>query len=246
MEYILNNLKTHFPLLPQKALMMIYEARFERSRMLMHKGIHVELHWLIEAKVRLAGDFSYSFIAYMPSLGMLPVNREDKIQFVKDGLSKDSGKDEGFEEAAKNLGKMLAKKKIHLVYRGGNLGLIGCVSKTAHDGESQVLGIIPKALATCDIIGDTVGEVKIVSSMHKRNVEMLDNADAFIVLPSGLGTLDELFEGFISPLARRILVTASTSRQLIEQLEVFVPQYDHETSQLDWSIDECSKRRRLD
>ena len=193
-----------------------------------------------------------------------------------------SGKDEGFEEAATNLGKVLAEKRIHLVYGGGNLGLMGCVSKAAHEGGSQVLGIIPKALATCDIIGDTVGEVKIVSSMHERKAEMLDNADAFIVLPGGLGTLEELFEvtswaqlkihqkpigllnvngfydgllsfldysvekGFISPLARRILVTASTAHQLIEQLEAFVPQYDHETSQLDWSIDERSKRRRLD
>ena len=49
--------------------MMIYEARFERLRMLMHKGIPMELRWLIEAKVRLAGEFSDSFIAYMPGLG---------------------------------------------------------------------------------------------------------------------------------------------------------------------------------
>ena len=187
-----------------------------------------------------------------------------------------------FEEAAKNLGKVLAEKRMHLVYGGGNLGLMGCVSKAAHEGGSQVLGIIPKALATCDIIGDTVGEVKIVSSMHERKAEMLDNADAFIALPGGLGTLEELFEvtswaqlkihqkpigllnvngfydsllsfldysvekGFISPLARQILVTASTAHQLIEQLEAFVPQYDHKISQLDWSINESSKRRRLD
>ena len=193
-----------------------------------------------------------------------------------------SGKDVEFEEAAKNLGKVLAEKRMHLVYGGGNLGLMGCVSKAAHEGGSQVLGIIPKALATCDIIGDTVGEVKIVSSMHERKAEMLDNADAFIALPGGLGTLEELFEvtswaqlkihqkpigllnvngfydsllsfldysiekGFISPLARQILVTASTAHQLIEQLEAFVPQYDHKISRLDWSINESSKRRRLD
>ncbi|TXG56988.1 hypothetical protein EZV62_018301 [Acer yangbiense] len=157
-----------------------------------------------------------------------------------------SGKDVEFEEAAKNLGKVLVEKRMHLVYEGGKLGLIGCVSKAAHESGSQVLGIIPKALATCDIIGDTVGELKIVSSMHERKAKMLDHVDTFIVLPGGLGTLEELFEGFISPLARRILVTASTTHQLIEQLEAFVPQYDHETSQLDWSNDECSKRRKLD
>ncbi|KAK0585531.1 hypothetical protein LWI29_029919 [Acer saccharum] len=183
-----------------------------------------------------------------------------------------SDKDVEFEEAAKNLGKVLAEKRMHLVYGGGNLGLMGCVSKATHEGRSQVLGIIPKALATCDIIRDTVEEVKIVSSMHERKVEMLDHADAFIVLLSGLGTLEELFEvtswaqliihqkpigllivngfydsllSFLSPLARRILVTTSTTYQLIEKLEAFVPQYDHEISQPDWSIDECSKRHRL-
>ncbi|TXG48760.1 hypothetical protein EZV62_024635 [Acer yangbiense] len=75
---------------------------------------------------------------------------------------------------------------------------MGCMSKAAHDGGSQVLGIIPKALATYDNIGDTVGEVKIISSMHERNAEMLDNADAFIVLPGSLGTLDELFKKRVS------------------------------------------------
>ncbi|KAK0574019.1 hypothetical protein LWI29_017057 [Acer saccharum] len=105
-----------------------------------------------------------------------------------------SGKDVEFEEAKKNLGKVLAEKRMHLVYGGGNLGLMGCVSKVAHEGGSQVLGIIPKALATCDIIGDTFGEVKIVSSMHERKAEMINHVDAFIVLLGGLGTLEELFE----------------------------------------------------
>ncbi|KAK4836121.1 hypothetical protein QYF36_018817 [Acer negundo] len=102
--------------------MTIYEAQFEILGMLMHKGIHVDVHWLIDAKVRLAGEFSDSFIAYMS------------------GLEK----------------------------------------------------------------------------------------------------------GFISPLAQRILVTVSTAHQLIEQLEAFVPQYDREASQLDWSIDKSSKRCKLD
>ncbi|KAK4852583.1 hypothetical protein QYF36_025237 [Acer negundo] len=103
-------------------------------------------------------------------------------------------KDEGFEEATTNLGKVLAEKRMHLVYRGDNLGLMGCVSKAAHEGRSSVLGIIPKALASCDIIRDTVGEVKFVSTMHERKAKILDHADAFIVLPGGLGTLEELFK----------------------------------------------------
>ncbi|KAK0599380.1 hypothetical protein LWI29_004749 [Acer saccharum] len=73
---------------------------------------------------------------------------------------------------------------------------LGCwgVSKAAHEGGSQALYIIPKALATCYVIGDTAGEVKIVSSMHERNAEMLDNTDTFIVLPEGFGTFEELLK----------------------------------------------------
>ncbi|KAL5745968.1 hypothetical protein ACOSP7_027114 [Xanthoceras sorbifolium] len=166
-----------------------------------------------------------------------------------------SGKNREFEEAADQLGKVLAEKKIHLVYGGGNLGLMGRVSKAAYDGGSQVLGVIPKALSVSGVTGNTIGEVQIVSDMHERKAEMFSHADAFIALPGGFGTLEELFEvtswaqlkihqkpigllnicgfyngllsfldhavenQFISPLARRIIVTASNVHQLIEQLE---------------------------
>ncbi|KAL5815918.1 hypothetical protein ACOSQ3_024296 [Xanthoceras sorbifolium] len=197
-----------------------------------------------------------------------------------------SGKNREFEEAADQLGRVLlgrvlAEKKIHLVYGGGNLGLMGRVSQAAYDGGSQVLGVIPKALSVGGITGNTIGEVQIVSDMHERKAEMFSHADAFIALPGGFGTLEELFEvtswaqlkihqkpigllnirgfydgllsfldhavenQFISPLARRIIVTASNVHQLIEQLEAFVPEYDIVTSKLDWSVAEGSKKRRL-
>ncbi|KAL5765707.1 hypothetical protein ACOSP7_016324 [Xanthoceras sorbifolium] len=192
-----------------------------------------------------------------------------------------SGKNREFEEAADQLGRILAEKRIHLVYGGSNLGLMGRVSKAAYDGGSQVLGVIPKALSVGGITGNTIGEVQIVSDMHERKAEMFSHADAFIALPGGFGTLEELFEvtswaqlkihqkpigllnicgfydgllsfldhavenQFISPLARRIIVTASNVHQLIEQLEAFVPEYDIATSKLDWSVAEGSKKRRL-
>ncbi|KAL5855531.1 hypothetical protein ACOSQ4_005333 [Xanthoceras sorbifolium] len=105
-----------------------------------------------------------------------------------------SGKNKEFEEAAEQFGKVLADKKIHLVYGGGNLGLIGRVSKAAYDGGSQVFGIIPKALSVGGVIDNTIGEVQIVSNMHECKVEMFSYADAFIALPGGLGTLEELLE----------------------------------------------------
>jgi len=122
MDDILKNLKKRFPSLPQNSLKKIYQARCERLRLLMIMNIPVDLRWLIEAKVRLTGEFSDSLISYMPglgkssfskkrrakrlnvcykcarttcntrcrTLGMVSVNREDKIRFIKDGLSKES------------------------------------------------------------------------------------------------------------------------------------------------------------
>ena len=68
------------------------------------------------------------------------------------------GKNKEFLEAAHKLGKVLAERKIHLIYGGGSLWLIGCVSASAYTGGSQVIGIIPKVLAVKNIIGKIVGE----------------------------------------------------------------------------------------
>jgi len=99
------------------------------------------------------------------------------------------GKEKEFLESANHLGRVLAERNIYLVYDGGNLGLMGSVSKTAFLGSSQVLGIVPKALAKVDIIRKTVGKELQVSTMSKWMNAMFDHADAFIALPSGLGTL---------------------------------------------------------
>lgn len=104
------------------------------------------------------------------------------------------GKDGEYVKAAQNLGMVLARRKIHLVYGGGNRGLMGCVSTAAHVGGCQVLGIIPTALATSNIVGKTIGEEFRVASMHERMARMMSNADAFIALPGGFGTLEEIFQ----------------------------------------------------
>jgi len=79
------------------------------------------------------------------------------------------------------------------VYGGGNLGLIRGVSIAAFLGGSQVLRVVPKALAKGDIIGKTIGEELQVSTMFDRMNAMFNHADAFIALPGGLGTLKEIF-----------------------------------------------------
>ncbi|PIA28096.1 hypothetical protein AQUCO_07200016v1 [Aquilegia coerulea] len=105
-----------------------------------------------------------------------------------------SGKKPSYQEAAVQLGKELVERKIDLVYGGGSVGLMGLVSQAVHDGGRHVLGIIPKTLMPREITGETVGEVRAVSDMHQRKAEMARQADAFIALPGGYGTLEELLE----------------------------------------------------
>ena len=78
------------------------------------------------------------------------------------------GKENKFIESANLLGQILAERKIHLVYRGGSLGLMGSVSTAAFLGGNQVLGVIPKALEKEDIIGKTIGEKLQVSTMSNE------------------------------------------------------------------------------
>ncbi|XVE56838.1 hypothetical protein DITRI_Ditri04bG0042800 [Diplodiscus trichospermus] len=98
------------------------------------------------------------------------------------------------QERANNLGRVLAKGKIHLVYGGGSLGLIGCVSTAAHVGGSQVLGIIPTALVEGKFAGKTVMEELRVQTMQHRIWKMLINSDASITLSDGIDTLEEIFQ----------------------------------------------------
>ncbi|XVE98541.1 hypothetical protein REPUB_Repub03eG0114700 [Reevesia pubescens] len=104
------------------------------------------------------------------------------------------GKDEEFLKVAKNLGRTLAERKIRLVYGGGNIGLMGYVATAAQSRGSQNLGIIPRAIAKRNIVGKTIGNEILVSCMHERMNIMMKNADAFIALPGGFGTLEEIFE----------------------------------------------------
>jgi len=102
-------------------------------------------------------------------------------------------KEKEFLESANHLGQILAERKIHLVYGGGSLGLMRGVSIVAFLGGSQVLGVVPKALAKWDIIGKTIGEELRVPTMSDRMNAMFNRAYAFIALPGGLGTLEEIF-----------------------------------------------------
>jgi hypothetical protein len=78
------------------------------------------------------------------------------------------GKDKEFIESTNHLSRVLAERKIHLVYGGGSLGLMGGVSMAVFLGGSQILGVVPKALAKMDIIGKTIGEELQVSTLSEH------------------------------------------------------------------------------
>ncbi|KAL5728716.1 Cytokinin riboside 5'-monophosphate phosphoribohydrolase log8 [Ranunculus cassubicifolius] len=105
-----------------------------------------------------------------------------------------SGNRKVFSDAALDLGNELVKRKMNLVYGGGSIGLMGLISQRVYDGGCHVLGVIPTALLPIEVSGPTVGEVKIVSDMHERKAEMAKHSDAFIALPGGYGTMEELLE----------------------------------------------------
>ncbi len=104
------------------------------------------------------------------------------------------GHDPVFVQAAETLGKMMAAAGIGLVYGGGNLGLMGTVARTVLKNGGHVIGIIPDFLRTRENMIEGAQELVIVEDMHTRKMKMFERADAFIALPGGIGTLEELVE----------------------------------------------------
>ncbi len=105
------------------------------------------------------------------------------------------GNDPAFVAAAERLGAAVAQRGLALIFGGGRAGLMGAVSSAARAAGGRVVGIIPKALLTKEraYTGDGV-EVEVVSSMHERKARMAALSDAFIALPGGFGTFEELCE----------------------------------------------------
>ncbi|WP_407183970.1 TIGR00730 family Rossman fold protein [Bradyrhizobium centrosematis] len=104
------------------------------------------------------------------------------------------GTNPNFIEAAKALGKALAESKIRLVYGGGSLGLMGAVATSVLDHGGTVTGIIPDFLRMRENALTRVQEMVVTPDMHERKRLMFERSDAFVALPGGLGTLEELVE----------------------------------------------------
>jgi hypothetical protein len=99
-----------------------------------------------------------------------------------------------YAQAARALGETLAERRIGLVYGGARVGTMGVLASTVLDLHGDVIGVMPRELVGREIAHTGLPDLRIVGSMHERKEQMAALADAFIALPGGLGTLDELFE----------------------------------------------------
>lgn len=97
-------------------------------------------------------------------------------------------------QAAAELGRLMAERHITLVYGGGNVGLMGEIARTVMNAGGQVIGAIPGHLVDREVAMMQISELRVVDSMHERKALMAELADAFIALPGGLGTLEEMAE----------------------------------------------------
>ena len=99
-----------------------------------------------------------------------------------------------FVKSAAALGHIMAENDISLVYGGGSVGLMGAIAKAVMEGRGKVTGIIPKFLKERELLLEEVDEVIVTEDMHERKRLMFERSDAFVALPGGIGTLEELVE----------------------------------------------------
>jgi len=99
-----------------------------------------------------------------------------------------------YAQAAKELGALLARRKIGLVFGGGRVGMMGHLARAALENSGEVIGVIPRELCEKKVAFAGLSDLRVVASMHERKALMAELADGFMALPGGLGTLEEIFE----------------------------------------------------
>lgn len=104
------------------------------------------------------------------------------------------GKLPQYRQAAAELGRMLAHQRIGLVYGGASIGLMGTIADAAREAGGEVIGVIPRSLVDLEVAHNGLDDLRIVGSMHERKALMAELSDAFVALPGGIGTLEEIFE----------------------------------------------------
>ncbi|MCR6628949.1 MAG: TIGR00730 family Rossman fold protein [Magnetospirillum sp.] len=99
-----------------------------------------------------------------------------------------------YTQAARATGRLIAERGLGLVYGGGHVGLMGEIADAARDAGGEVIGVIPEALMRMEVGHPNLSALHVVGTMHERKALMAELSDAFIALPGGIGTLEELFE----------------------------------------------------
>ena len=105
-----------------------------------------------------------------------------------------SGRRSVYEQAVQHVGRLLALRGIELVYGGGNVGLMGTLANACLESGGRVIGVIPQSLVDKEVAHTGLTELRVVGSMHERKFLMAELSDAFMGLPGGYGTWEELFE----------------------------------------------------
>ena len=105
-----------------------------------------------------------------------------------------SGRDDVYLSLARNVARAIVARGHSIVYGGGRIGMMGALADAALEAGGEVVGVIPAAIAGAEIAHSGITELHIVDSMHARKAMLSKLGDAFVALPGGIGTLDELFE----------------------------------------------------
>ena len=104
------------------------------------------------------------------------------------------GIDDCYRAAAVELGQLLVRSNLGLVYGGGSVGLMGVIADAVLDAGGDVIGVIPESLATEELLHPRVPDMRVVPTMHARKALMAELSEAFIAMPGGFGTFEEFFE----------------------------------------------------
>jgi uncharacterized protein (TIGR00730 family) len=128
---------------------------------------------------------------YIP---FVQINRFMPIHSLAVFCGSKNGNNPLYKQHTIQLGKLLAKHNITLVYGGGNVGIMGAIADEVMNNGGKVIGVIPKVLVEWERQHTSISELLVVDNMHTRKKKMYDLCDAAIILPGGFGTLDELFE----------------------------------------------------
>lgn len=145
---------------------------------------------------------TWSVTRHVTSKESFYLNRTKCSIFTKENFMKNiavycgsgSGKNPAYTQAAQLLGQKMSDRGYGLVYGGGDVGLMGTIADAVITNGKDVIGVIPQALYDLEVAHLGLTELLVVDTMHERKALMMKHADAFVAMPGGIGTLEELFE----------------------------------------------------